>query len=374
MIVRVSESANELAALGEAWHELADRCDALSLYSTYDYVRIAWKHFSTPRERLFVLSLYDGETLKAIAPFLITTRTLNRIPVRTIAFVAAWEGDRPSLVAPQCEPAAWDAVYSFLAARYRAWDVLDLVEQPRDSYQCTQVGFLKDRAFHCEQSHDSTNYYIDVSGSWDSYYGALSASVRKRHRKRTRQLEELPGGLSIETIVEPDRIAGALQRYADLERLGWKAAHGIGLHANGPLRRFTEEFTTWAAERGQAAIYFLRSGDKDIAAYVDYRHRDVVYARHTAYDPAFGKFAPGIHLKAEIVRSLFGAGLREFNELGMHPLEGPPMFKVEWASGTRETRQVLVVRKSPRTLPIVWARRIRGWIRRPAPAPPPEGS
>jgi CelD/BcsL family acetyltransferase involved in cellulose biosynthesis len=364
MKVEIADSLGKLTKLEGAWNGLTAQCLSPSLYSSYDYNLIAWKHFSNEKDQLLILLLYDGAELKAIAPFCITRQKINGIPFRAIKFIAAWEGDKPSIIAPACEEAAWNVIYSFLSKEFLAWDLLNIAEQPHDSILYTHFAFLNDKSYFCQISHDSTSYYVDLTSEWEPYLEARSASVKKRLRKRSKMLNELPGGLSVETILEPERVTEALDRFAALEIMSWKGEVGVGIHKDEASRGFYEEFTRYSAEKKQAEIYFLKIADRDIASYINYLYGNVVYARHTAYDPNYSKFAPGIYLKSYILQSHFGTEFIEFDEMGMHPNKGEPLGKVEWASGTRETRQFIVLKKNIKLMPIILGKKVKSYIRK----------
>jgi CelD/BcsL family acetyltransferase involved in cellulose biosynthesis len=355
MKVKIIDTLQGFDELEKPWNELAAQCPTLSLYSSYDYNRIAWKHLSGSNDRLFVLALYDGSILKAIAPFCIIRKKMRFVPIRSVEFIANWEGDKPTIIAPECDEAAWDALCSFFSTEFFGWDVLKIMEQPKDTILLEHCLFLKAKGYYGQITHDSTSYYVDLTGTWESYLNTRTAQQKKNWRKRVKRLEEIDGNISVVTISQPERIQEALARFSVLEKMSWKGDAGIGIHSNASLRSFYTEFSCLLAERDQASFSFLQMNGEDIAGIFSYRYRDIIYTRHTAYNPEYSKLAPGIFLEVHQLQPLFGRGLKKYDMMGMHPASGAPRDKVERATGTQETIQILILKNRLKLLPeIVW--------------------
>jgi hypothetical protein len=129
MNVQIVDTVGGFDALEGSWNRLAENIPS-SFFSTFDYVRTAWKHFHRPTDRMFLLVLQDGPHVAGIAPFYIRRQRTRGITVRRIRFISTWEGDRPRILATGSEEAAWRDVVSFLEKDFRDWEILDLAEQP----------------------------------------------------------------------------------------------------------------------------------------------------------------------------------------------------------------------------------------------------
>ena len=70
MKIRVVDTDSEFDALEESWNRLSDKA-APNFFSSFDYVRTAWKHFRGPNDRLHILVLSEGPSIVGIAPFYI---------------------------------------------------------------------------------------------------------------------------------------------------------------------------------------------------------------------------------------------------------------------------------------------------------------
>jgi CelD/BcsL family acetyltransferase involved in cellulose biosynthesis len=365
MKVSIIDTEDGFEKLERPWNELAGRCSS-SLFSGYDYNRIAWKYFHGPADSLFILTMHDGSEVRAIAPFRISVKSMYGIPARTIEFIAAWEGDKPSITAPACEEAAWEAICAFLTGEFSRWDVFSVMEQPRGTGRTDRFSVFSEKGYFQQLAHDSSSYHIDLTSCWDSYLATVDGKVKRNWRSRSKKLEALPGGLSVETISEPGRMTEALDRFAALERMSWKGKAGIGVHSDPAHRRFYEELTRLLAGRGQAYLCFLREGEKDLAGMIVYQHCDVVYERHVAYNPEYAALSPGIYLKTSVLQHLCGKGFKSYDMMGMHPNQGVPLHKADWATGSLDTECIKVFRRNLRMLPVIWGKRVKERFRGPA--------
>ena len=132
MNIRLVDNEAEFDALEEEWNRLADRTSA-SIFSSFDYARLAWKHFHKLTDRLFILVFSDESSVVGIAPFCIIRSRKRGIPCRVVRFIAAWEGDRPRILAEAgSEPEIWGRLFRFLENDFTGWEILDLIEQSVD--------------------------------------------------------------------------------------------------------------------------------------------------------------------------------------------------------------------------------------------------
>jgi CelD/BcsL family acetyltransferase involved in cellulose biosynthesis len=357
MKIRVVDTDREFDALEEPWNRLSEKA-CPNFFSSFDYVRTVWKHFHGPYDRLYILVLSEGPSIVGIAPFYIAPRRTKRIPHRTIQWIAVWEGDRPHLLVEGNEEVAWNEILLFLQNQRGSWEVLDLAEQAIEGPDGRGWSFLSRPGWFCERVPDAVDYYISIEGSWDNYLRGLDRVTLQNWRRRTRKLSSTTGGYSVGRIVEPGRIREALVRYVTLEQSGWKAQAKIGVGKDERHRAFYEDLLVRLAEKGQAIFHFLTTKGEDIAGTISFVQRDVFYARHIAYSPAYAIYSPGILLNAEIIRENFSMPNKEVDFLGMRENESSQRHKSDWTTGRRETVRLTAYRLCSRLLPLIIAKRL----------------
>jgi CelD/BcsL family acetyltransferase involved in cellulose biosynthesis len=363
MKIRVVDTESEFDDLEESWNRLSEKT-APNFFSSFDYVRTAWKHFRGPKDRLYILVLSEGPSIIGIAPFYIARCRTWRIPHRAIRWIAIWEGDRPRPLVDGSEEIFWDETLRFLSKEYRSWEVFDLVEQPMSGPEGRGWSFLSRSGWHWEKSPDAIDYYISLKGAWDEYLKGLGSHTRKEWRRHARHLSSIPGGYQVERISDPKQMQMALGRFVQLEQSGWKAEAGIGVGRDKQHLAFYEDLLVLLARKGQATVHFLKSSTEDIAAGICFIQRDVVTFRHTTYSPTYSAHSPGILLQAEILQELFRGTYEELDLEGMRENGASPRLKTEWATGRRETVRLTAFRVHSRLLPLVIAKHLKGVLAR----------
>ena len=82
------------------------------------------------------------------------------------------------------------------------------------------------------------------------------------------------------------------------------------------IRDFMKNCWYSLAHKNMVAIYFLTSGTTDIAGAILYKHKSTVYSAQITYRPMYAKYSPGVILKTEIIKTLFGTHYQECDFLG----------------------------------------------------------
>jgi CelD/BcsL family acetyltransferase involved in cellulose biosynthesis len=358
MNIQIVDTEEGFDSLEAAWNDLADRTKA-SFFSSFDYLRTAWRHFHRKEDRLLILLFAEAETIRAIAPFYITHRPIKGIPSRIIRFIAAWEGDRPQLLNSRGAEETWGALLKFLEKEFTGWDLLDLVEQPAEGPAGSGWSFLPRSGWYWESQPDAMDYYISLGGSWDEFLSSLSPNTRKNWRRQTRRLSTFPGGYNVERIFRPSEVREALIRFIAIEQSGWKAGAKIGVAKDELHQIFYEDLVNHLAEKEQVMFHFLKIDHEDAAGIVSFMRRDVICARHTAYLPAYASYSPGILILVEIMREGFMGPWRELDLLGIEEDGNSSNYKNHWATGTRETIHWAGYRFRSRLLPLIAIKRFK---------------
>jgi hypothetical protein len=365
MKIRIVDTDSAFDALEEPWNRLSDKVTP-HFFSSFDYVRTAWKHFRSPDDRLYILVLSEGPSVVGIGPFYIGIGRYGTLGIRhrAIRWIATWGGDRPRLLVEGSEGMFWKEILCFLEHDRRSCEVIDLVEQPADGPGGRGWSFLRHSGWYWEKSPDSTDYYISLEGSWEDYLKGRSSNTKRGWDRRKRRLSSHPGGHEIEQICDPEGIREALSRFVAIERETWKAKARIGAGKNERSLLFYEDLLVRAARKGRAFIYFLKSSGKTIAGEICFIQQDVVCSLLTTYLPSYAAYSPGILILADLTQHLFGGPYRELDLLGMRDDGAQPSYKMGWATGKRETVHLTGYRTYSRFLPLVVAKRLKGILTR----------
>jgi CelD/BcsL family acetyltransferase involved in cellulose biosynthesis len=172
--------------------------------------------------------------------------------------------------------------------------------------------------------------YVPIEGEWEAYRESLGKKLMSELRRRRRRLEE-EGRFTFELVGGRDGLPALLDEGFAVEAAGWKSERNSAIRSRPETLGFYRTVARWAAERGWLRLAFLRLDGRPIAFDFGIEDGGVHYLLKTGFDPAFGKFAPGMILRYEMLARAFSTGLSSYEFLG-----ADEPWKLEWTQTTRE--------------------------------------
>jgi CelD/BcsL family acetyltransferase involved in cellulose biosynthesis len=163
----------------------------------------------------------------------------------------------------------------------------------------------------------ATGYpWIELDGSWCEPERNLSKTRRASLRRSLRKAREI--GLTEFEIMSPQRheLPALLADCLRTEAASWKGRNGTALLNDSGRRRFFEQYTAIASERGILRLCFLRIGGRAAAIQIAVESGEKFWLLKVGYDETFACCSPGNLLMAETLRYASGRGLRSFEFLG----------------------------------------------------------
>lgn len=349
--VEIIEDASRIPEIEEIWNRLAAGNPDVSVYSSFPFVATAWNHFKRRQDRLFVLVVKNKEVITALAPMRITTEKLiGGMPFRVIRFIAEWgNGDSPRLVTSGDERSAWQAIAHFLTFRHKAWDGIELAEQP-DNAPVFACAFTDARRFFMRSFPASVSYHTSLKGSWEDYQWTLKARVKHNLKKCLKKAQQRGGLLELSCVDELPRIENALQRFISLEQTGWKKNRHFSVGGTPEQKAFHLDLARALARQGMIAFYFLTCGAHDIAASIVYRFKDTLYSAYVAYNPEWADCSPGMLLRAKVLEGNFTGAYGKYDYLGVQDTANNQSGKMYWATGRQERVHINIYKRGLRSL------------------------
>ncbi|MSQ69358.1 MAG: GNAT family N-acetyltransferase [Gammaproteobacteria bacterium] len=162
-------------------------------------------------------------------------------------------------------------------------------------------------------AHASTLPYIqtpwlEVAGNYPDYWAARGKNLRTNLRKQRAKLAAAGIPTRLEILRAPADMARAIQDYAALESLGWKAAGGTAVSADHPQTRFYRQMLEAYASQGQARIYRYFFGEQLVATELCLCADGEFVILKTTYDERTAPLSPASLLRQEMFEGLFGEG------------------------------------------------------------------
>jgi CelD/BcsL family acetyltransferase involved in cellulose biosynthesis len=334
-----ARTLEEIAALESSWRKLEANVRTRTVLSTFDYNVTWFQHYGESEGTPLVGVARRGSEVIGIAPLVIRSRRIGRMPVQSVEFVPheAYAGE---FLLEDGHPGLAGAFVDALVNTV-AFDVICLngLEPDTDLFQVIA------RVAHTHQlSIETTNHpnaVVDLRSGYDRYFAGRTAHFRQSVRRHSRLIGKAGprdvGGVMLSRGI--GEIDDAVTRMIAIT----EASHKL----NGqPLadchRGFLTELARRFGRRGMLCLPILRIGSRDAAFVFGLVERGTFYDVTLSYDEAWASLRPGTHLIQEMLRQLAAAGVHTVISHGAHE------YKRHWATAFVPSTRVFLFAPTPR--------------------------
>ena len=219
-----------------------------------------------------------------------------------------------------------------------------------------------DSQYSYEEKIESRNFSISLNLGWDDYLQKISRGVKKNWRRRKNNLYKQFNDIELDIISQPELIDDAIERFQDIEQSSWKKEAHIGVGKDETHKQFYKELLGKFSDKEMVSIVFLKAGGEDLAGDILYKYRNTIYDRHTAYNPKYSKYSPGIFLLTEIAKHFQNKGYDEMDLQGMEPDNPKKLHSKEWSTSMMDTKRQIIYRKYGRLTPFIMVKKLMNAI------------
>ena len=316
-------------ALESEWNDAVQRAEIPHPFLRHEWVRTWWDSFQGDRE-LHIVIVREDDRLVGIAPLMRENAVIYGLPVRRLALVANDHTPRTDFVVTGDKNEVYRAIWNSLAGEMDRWDVLQLTQLPRTSPTIRAIsGLAAADQLPIGTWKSSDSPYLELAGTWESYWGSLSAKFRSNVRNRLTRLKQI-GEPALEIVSDTPAIAAACQDVWRLEASGWKDKEGTSIASDPAVRKFYTLLAERAADCGWLQLLFLTVGGKRIAVSYSAVDDGRLFLLKTGHDREFHACSPFKLLTYFAAQEAYARGLREIDFLG----DTEP-WKQEWTSTAR---------------------------------------
>jgi CelD/BcsL family acetyltransferase involved in cellulose biosynthesis len=341
-VLKLVRRESDWDGLERLWDELLLATPEHTVFQSYAYQRLWWKHFGGDSDLLIVLLIRDGIVV-GIAPLrTVVVKHYGRYR-RMLTFIGSrWEVDRPQFLFPRDSAELIRVLVRYLTKRASRWEICDFYEQPTGS-ETEQTLAQAFRAAGClvGRSRDSDCPYIAIAGTWREFMAGKTQKFRKNLKASARRLQE-SGELEYRTYTTLPDITEKLAVYREIEQRSWKDAGGVGVTLDAGGLAFYKEAADVFGAAGGFVIRVLSAGGRAVAGTFGLVFDGVYYSLQIAHDREFDRCSPGTYLESLEIEECFGSGHREYEFLG-----GFLSNKSRWTSTYRHTTELHVYRRTP---------------------------
>ncbi|MCI5141440.1 MAG: GNAT family N-acetyltransferase [Candidatus Electrothrix sp. ATG1] len=292
--------------------------------------------------RLFILLFQEEGTLKAIAPFMVSTEIFrDRFSVRKISFIENDETPHCGLIVDSSLDLnrVLDSLRTYLRASKSTWDILLLRKIHQDSQLIESFPALlggREMRVHVRPSLRSPVLYMN--SEWDSFYRAKSQRFKKKLRYDRNKLKR-SGKVDVRFFDTPEQISGIIEEVFTVGCRSWKENIGNSIGSTPQNRSFFADLpSALSCSENKVVLWVLSLDDKMISFEYHVQQGETVYALRGEYDEDYQDRSPGAVLDVEVVQQLFEQGVRAYDMCG----DATNQYKLRWTSDVQPYREMLL--------------------------------
>jgi CelD/BcsL family acetyltransferase involved in cellulose biosynthesis len=353
------------------WNDAVDRARIPHPFLRHEWVRTWWDSFGGPStgfarsgqasRQLHIIVVRNDRQIIGIAPLMRESAIVYGLPIRRLALLANDHTPRADFVIAGDPDETYRAIWSTLRQDIDEWDVLQLTQLPKASQTVAATRqFAAAQGLPIGTWKSSDSPYLELTGSWDSYWASLPAKFRSNVRNRLTRLKQI-GEPGLEILTERGAIGAALEDAWRLEASGWKDQQGTSICSDPAVQKFYMLLAERASDRGWLRLLFLTVAGKRIAVSYSAIYDDRLFLLKTGHDREFHTCSPFKVLTYLAAQDGYARGLREIDFLG-----DTEAWKQEWTPSARAHDWLFVFSHSRRarllhSLKFQMAPEIRKW-------------
>jgi hypothetical protein len=343
--------AGLLQELTPAWRDLCDESSDEIFYRP-EWIHAYLSAFA-PQSSLTIISVWDGQRLRAVLPLLRERVWITGLPATCLTVPANVHCARvgfPVCAGGERDPVLrqiWQAIQAL-----RGWSLIDVSHVLEGNSFDRLAALAAAEGFPVARKRTSQTLYLPIGESaghgrderpehpkdQPPWMAATRPKFRSQLRRSRRQLEE-QGVLALQHFNTAD--PAALARFYDLEASGWKGAEGTAIKCDPRTLAFYNSVAAAAAEQGYLSLDLLELNGKPIAAHLAFNFRGRYLLAKAAHDESFRRYGPGQLLVHSVLSETPQRGLHEFDFVGPATWD-----EGRWASARRTSYRVFIFRKS----------------------------
>jgi len=333
--IKVVQDLEKFRKLKDAWNGLAESSESYSPWLGWDWFNLCLK-YSLDKSRLFVILLYETDTIVAIAPFVVRNEKFRGMirtekiellgnvhsPVRNFLIRDSSKERKRNIILK---------IFRYLRDEYKDWDIIEIERIPEENgFFSVFNEVLSNIGLTFRTWFSATNWYLDgIDFSFSKYFENLPKKIQKDVQYCRRRLGKIG---NLRSQIELD--SGSLDHYLDLydkvRAKSWKAPEKD--------KAFIREFTKLTAEKGWMRLAFLQYNNIPIACQKWIVCNQIAYIWDVLHDEEYGKHSPGKILSTDVSQYVFD----QDRVTAIDFMTGDEPYKKDWTPKRRERKGITI--------------------------------
>jgi hypothetical protein len=335
----------QMPFLQKHWHDLHTAANSDSIFNTFEWTSIWWKHFQNKLPEgtgtLTILAVWKDDLLIGIAPFTLPRRASFRMKrLRPVGDLEDHEGmtdETPILLRQGYERDAIAGFQSYLLdpVASRRWD-FTFLRQMDCSTAADELTFSN----RSESTVHSSPISVLLPSTWEEFHRGLSRSMKTNINYYPRKLLKHHFSYHFKLAATVEEVTAAIPDLVRLHNLRANSPRGIKHFNHIPTKRhaaFLTESLITLAKNGQAWIGMIEINGVTVASQVFLQSKTTVTFYYSGFDPVYYDYSLLFIIATEAIKHGITSGATRLNFLpdlirsqqGKHHV---PEWKSRWGA------------------------------------------
>lgn len=343
--MRITEVDNytDFISLKERWQDVLRRCDR-SIFSTWEWLSIWWKHFRRDK-RLLVLLAEDNGKILGIAPLMFSVHAMFGLRMGKIEFIGTPASDYSNFILVEKGEEVLNMFIDYLVNNLtEKWDYIELREIPETAESLIYLNgisgkskLVQRRVLRAPRTNECP--YLPLPKSFDVFLSRLNSKFRRDLRRYQRRLQE-KFKVNFEDFSKTESYKEGMEIMFDLHQRRWRGKGHRSIFCDQKVHDFHLDVARSFSERGWLSLSSLLADGEAVASLYGFRYRSKLYAYISGMNPAYHRYGVGNLLLRQVLENCIEEELTEFDFL-----RGNEPYKYRWNSLTRKNFEVVLIQR-----------------------------
>jgi CelD/BcsL family acetyltransferase involved in cellulose biosynthesis len=320
-------------SLEKAWDEVLLSCNN-SVFSTWEWLSIWWKHFGTGKKLLLLLAEEDDKII-GIAPLMYSVHKMFGLRMGKIEFVGTPQSDYNDFILTSKKEECVGLFIDHLSNLSEKWDCIDLTDIPEYSDALPfliEMSKIVKPIYKCPYTPLSKSYNIFLRGLSHKHARDLQRNLKRLERKFEVDFVDYSGA---QFYVE------GMNLFLELHQKRWEQKGFPAVSQR--YRNFHFDIAQSFSKRGWLGLSLLRLSGKPVAALYGFKYREKFYYYLSGFDPRYSRYSVGNLMISGAIEQSIQEGLVEFDFM-----RGAEEYKDRWNTLARWNHEAILTRKGVR--------------------------
>ena len=320
LTVDVIRSTEQFEGLKEEWESLFNSCNNLSVFQTFTWNYVWWKHYGKGMQ-LSIVTVHEKDSLVGIAPFMVK----SRFGVNELEPIGGEHHYNFELIMDSHRDDVATAIALKIADHFQK----GLVHIPYFAAGTISIDIfiatLNGENWKEARWTRNISHYVSEGNGFNNYMACKSKNTRHTLKRKRNRLEK-NAPVELEHIYHTALNEDCVERIAKIQMQSWLSRRGQK-SLNAP---FYKEVLPALAKTNNAEIFLYKQNSEDIAFILNLHSSDSCYGLFTGFVETMAHLSPGKMLMMDNLNQVLDRGNTVYDFL-----YGEAEYKRFWANRTK---------------------------------------